>query len=605
MAVEFDAARKTGFLKKGYIGKSYKHYLIFDVESKVIKINDRKFEHHPFLWVCKILSLHPTQEIIEHDNVVLHSIKDFHDYLLQVLSEYKKIYLIAHNTRYDFSVSKMFEFMDNHNFLIDVYNPQLGAFFISTHNSNYRLIIIDNMNFFSGSLEKLGIELGIKKLTMPSPNENQKTWIKYCAQDVNIVCAGLKILSNMAKPYKIGDLRITRALLSFDIFNNHFLKSKILLHCEKDVMELELESYYGGRTEAFFQGITRKGLKYYLDFNSLYPSIMKDNYFSTTLDFKFTDIDLDRLSRFLQNRHVVAKVAIKTKLPIYPKYIKNRLLFPVGSFVTVLSHPELKYAYEHGHIQQVFNGAAYHFTNIFSDFVEHFHKIKQFYSNNNKPVLKYFAKLMLNSLYGKFAQHVPNLVWTGERDRKRYGIYEVTDYKLKRDYREIILNYYIYAETKRKVSKNSSPIIASEVTSYARLKLWKMIERAGLEHVYYIDTDSLILDRYGYAKLKPYVHNGVLGELELEKESDYCEIFGLKDYKFGKDTRHKGVPNIAKEIEKNKFQFLAWSTINQTLRYYDNDYYTHGIVDKTLNRYLSKGVKQKFSRVYAWNLSLT
>ena len=603
--IEFEDARKTGYLRKGYVSKFYKHYLVFDVESKVTKVTKRKFEHEPFLWVSKIISLHATKPPIEQNYHICYSIEEFHLHLLTILSEYKKVHLIAHNTRYDFSVSNMFEFLDNNLFILDVYNPQLGAFFIAAHNTYYKLIIIDNINFFAGKLEKLGAELGIKKLPIPKEKQDINDWIIYCKQDVNIVITALKTLSTLVQPYGLGDLRITRAKLSFDIFNNNFLHKKILLHKEKNIMQLEVESYFGGRTEAFYQGLTRKGLKYYVDFNSLYPSVMNNNEFSTKLDFKFEDIDLDRLGRFLKYRHVVGKVLINTDLPIYPKYITNRLLFPVGKFVATLSNAELKEAYKRKHIEKVYCGAAYQSEDIFSEYVKHFHKFKQKYSDENKPIFRYFAKLMLNSLYGKFGQHVPKLVWTGQRDRRRYGISEVTDYKLKREYREIILNHYIYAETNRQIGRYSSPIIASEVTGLARLKLWNMIEKAGLEHIYYCDTDSLILDRFGYSKLKPFIHNGVLGDLELKKVSDYCEIFGLKDYKFGKETRHKGVPKAAIEIEKNKFQFMQWSTINQTLRYYNNGRYTHGIMDKTLNRYISKGVKQRFNRVYPWNLDLT
>ena len=604
MTIEFAPNRNLKWLLRIPKGRYIKRYLVFDVESHVTKVSDKKFAHKPFLWISQLIDLHSVKKPIVYGYNYHYTINEFHEHLIYQFTKTKTLYLIAHNTNYDFTVSEMFVFMDNNNFTIDLYNPQREAFIIIAHSGDKKLIIIDNLNFFKGALDDIGLEIGFKKLKIPKDTDSLDKWKIYCKQDVKIVTECLLALSKICKPYGMGDLRITRAKLAFDIFMSKFCKQGILLHKEEKVMSLEIDSYYGGRTEAFYQGVARKGLKYYVDFNSLYPSVMFKEQFSTRLRYYFKEISLDKLKSILDTHNVCARVMIKTDKPIYPYFAKDMLLFPVGTFVTTLSYPELKEAFDRKHIVKVYEGAAYYFGDLFSDYISHFHALKQKYKVDKKPAFRYFAKLMLNSLYGKFGQHIPQLVWTGEKSDKRFELAYVIDHNLNREYTERTLNYRVYAETKRQISKYSSPIITAEITSYARLKLWKMLEKAGLEHCYYCDTDSIILDKYGYRKLKKYIKDGLLGFLELEKTSSYCEIFGLKDYKFGSSVRHKGVPNDAEEIELNKFKFMQWTTINQSLRYYAHERYSHGIVTKQLTRNITKGVKQRSNRVYPWNLNL-
>ena len=86
------------------------------------------------------------------------------------------------------------------------------------------------------------------------------------------------------------------------------------------------------------------------------------------------------------------------------------------------------------------------------------------------------------------------------------------------------------------------------------------MERAGMENIYYCDTDSLFLNREGYDNLDlaGYLDNDRLGALKLEGIGQ-AEIWGAKLYQFGEDVHRKGVPNGSVQTD-SRFDYLEWQT---------------------------------------------
>ena len=144
------------------------------------------------------------------------------------------------------------------------------------------------------------------------------------------------------------------------------------------------------------------------------------------------------------------------------------------------------------------------------------------------PGLRQIAKLMLNSFWGKLAQR-PNQVQTKvvtESAELFKIIYdekiEVTGLALV-DENSILLSYK-YVDDFDSKAGNTSPVIASFVTSYARLELYHLIKRINLnrERILYVDTDSAIYSHI--PGVDEEIELGVfLGELTDELDGKICE----------------------------------------------------------------------------------
>lgn len=202
------------------------------------------------------------------------------------------------------------------------------------------------------------------------------------------------------------------------------------------------------------------------------------------------------------------------------------------------------------------------------------------------PALRFIAKLFLNTLWGKLAQR-PN-------QKQTFVCNTVNDYwKLAKNEEMVVTGELMvnedtlimsYKHKNDETSKvgDTSLAISSFVTSWARLKLYEVIDEIQSKEPYnevlYFDTDSVIFKHKrhypnGDSVPKPSVGD-YLGDLCDEIAKDYgpnalCtdfvtlgpKVYGLEVLKNGEDEPHvsikvKGVTLNAKTLDKINFESM-------------------------------------------------
>lgn len=237
-------------------------------------------------------------------------------------------------------------------------------------------------------------------------------------------------------------------------------------------------AYYGGRVEIF--KMVGKDLKYY-DVNSLYPYVMH-KYSYPLIDCKNYQYTSDYIKGRLGIYNISAIAPPNLHIPVLPFRLKTKLIFPVGRVGGWYHSPEIEKAVEVGYKVNVHYGYVFKETDyIFRNFVEHYYKIKKEAKGSRREI----AKLYLNSLYGKFGQ---------KREQDVYEVKPHSDYNYKGT--EVIYPFAKFGIHKKKKFLTYDRYIHSEIagliTSYARLELYSLFEKAGAQNVYYCDTDSVI-----------------------------------------------------------------------------------------------------------------
>ncbi|GAI80337.1 unnamed protein product, partial [marine sediment metagenome] len=365
--------------------------------------------------------------------------------------------------------------------------------------------------------------------------------------------------------------------------------TKIYIHNNKQAIDLERESYKGGRVECFYLGDLKNENTYLLDVNSLYPFVMRNNPYPVKYKQIKRNLTLQTLDALLQRKAAIAKVLIETDLPVYAVR-RGRCMFPVGRFWATLCTPELKYALEHNHIKQVDTCVLYKQENIFRSYVDKFYTLRQDFKSAGVDEYEELCKKMLNSLYGKFGQKGEN--WS-----------KIGDCPDERDREELVFNMggrrvtklrYLLGElfimTGHGESFDSFPAIAAHVTAYARMYLWFLMQQAGYGNYFYCDTDSLIVNEVALWTLKEWLHATKLGYVKQCGKTQNCMIRGLKDYTFGHKNVVKGIRKNATEISKGVFRQELWPSFRGLLRSGEPETYTVGSTVKHLNREYTKGI---------------
>jgi len=390
----------------------------------------------------------------------------FIEWLLNNLNDGDVVY--AHNGgKYDFLF--LFQYIQQNKLKIrDIKVIHASVVMLRIEYKGKVIEFRDSFAILPVSLKNLTIDYNVehKKLQMDyNLGINDKRFIEYFKNDLMGLYEVLEQSKELLNSYTIASATMNNYL-------KNFYKKKVSNYSFK-VDELFRNGYYGGRVEIF--KMRGENLHYY-DVNSLYPSVM--------YDFEYPLIEnnnIEYVNEFIPDAlgyyYIRVKVPETEYIPLLPYRDKEgKLLFPQGTWQGWYYSPEVSKAIELGYDVKVIKGYVFKRTDyIFREFVDYYYNIKK----NSSGAKKFIAKLMLNSLYGKFGQH---------RELDTFEVSEDSPY-MYLPYLNLVrvktLSYakYIHSE------------IAGLITSYARLRLYSLFERAGKENIYYCDTDSVITSK--------------------------------------------------------------------------------------------------------------
>lgn len=307
----------------------------------------------------------------------------------------------------------------------------------------------------------------------------------------------------------------------------------------------------------------------------------------------------------------MARVRLSTSLPIYPFRGKDKLLFPVGEFTTVLTTESFQYAIRNGHVVEVELLATFTKGDLFTSWVDYFYPLRQSLKESGNAVWEKTAKLMMNALYGKFGEkHERGITRCPDPDGEFYlrdamvprSMVEEKDdlfdplydpaYRQEGDYvlgtEWSCMGTYNLSAGEKEGDSSMVPI-AAHVTDYGRMRLWEYMTMAGLENVAYVDTDSMIVPTDCLDRLQDVIDSTQLGMLKVEGESDQVTLRGAKDYTFGDDLRRKGIRSSAVQVGPSTWEQAAFSGLRSLLRQGRREDVPIGLIRKTLTSTYGKG----------------
>jgi len=552
--------RVTHVIKANHSNQRPTRMLFVDIESRLEPMDEKRTEHRLWFGYALFWRRRPTRK---KDTLLWYRFDDTQAFWELVASRThtrEPLYLIAHNVAYDFGVLRMFDHLPDQGF-------RLGSFYTSGHTSILRfagedrkIVVLDNGNYFPGKLAKWGTAIGFPKMDVDPLTEPLEKVDPYCKRDAEIMFRLWRDLFQFLDEHDLGCWGVTLPSQAFNAYRHRFMKTSILVHDDEPTLAMEREAYHGGRTSIFYKGKLDNGPYYKLDINSMYPYVMSKNKYPVRWHRTQTNVPLRELCHKMERYAVIAECSIQTDERFYAVKHRGHLVHPIGQFRTTLTTPELRHALARGHLQTVHRMAYYDQSFIFQEYVSFFYEQKLSHADQEDDPYYAFAKLYLNSLYGKFGQRAMSwekLAPDQILDRRSDALIDTVTGEYRLVYR---FGDTYWERTEEGESFNSCPAIAAHVTAYARSYLYALCERCGWGHVFYTDTDSIITDAKGLARLHNMLDDHQLGLLKIEKQADHVQLRAPKCYSMGSETRRKGVPSHAQEIAPDKFQFERFAS---------------------------------------------
>lgn len=544
----------------------YKDLVFVDTETTEQKDENDEMSQMLKLGVARYIRLDDNANVIQNDNYCyFNDSSEFYTWLLDLSKSTKNLYVYAHNMDFDFEILRAYKILPENGWDLDFFVLSQSAFMFTYMREKHAIHFQDTMQYFHTSVSKIGKTLNFPKLSMPKKSDSMEEWYTYCQRDVDVIAKMYIKYSQFVHNSNLGNQAYTIAGQAFNAYKHRFMQAPIKVHTFEDVEADEIASYHGGRCEPFFIGHVPESIIYDLDVNSIYPYVMKYAKYPTKYITTYPSMSIDELSGVLNSYSVVADCVLDTTENAFAFQL-DKLLFPTGHFKTTLTTPEIEYAIANGFLTEATNVHIYSHANLFSDYVDYFYSLKVQAKKEKNEVMYFIAKLFNNSLYGKFGQRIPETIKIETPFQKEFGTIMSGNIDGRNSKVITFINWDAYTQGERHTSIDAFIAVAAHVTAYARMYLWQLMNLAGKNNVYYVDTDSLFVNQSGYQHLNEYLDEFKLGYLKIEKIFHDLVIYGPKDYESDNMTKIKGIPKNAKKIDENTYSYTHFERMRSRLR---------------------------------------
>ena len=530
------------------------HVLYFDTETEEHRQGELTVHRMKMAWTCTV-EYSATGEVRSERWMEWKTSEAMCRQIAGVCYEKTALWIFAHNAFFDLQTSGFFEWFTKHSWELQfVY--EAGLTYILVIKKDKRTIkVVSSTNYFQCSLKKLGKMVGLEKLDCDFETVSPADLSIYCHRDVEIVKAAIESYFGFIRRHDLGSFSMTIPSQAMRAFRHRFMPTKIWIHSVERAQKLEQAAYFGGRTECFRLGMQDGGPFVTLDVNSMYPAVMARESVPTQLVDVLDHPDLDWLEDVLREHCVVSRCELDTPEPIYAIHLNKRICFPIGRFSTVLTTPGIQIARARGHLVSLGETAVYKKAVLFRDYVQELYRLRMDYKAKGEETWVYLCKILLNSLYGKWAQKRSLTEVEDCPESEGYRREETLDLVTGKMWLEYQLMNKLVTIQGEEVGKHSFVAISAHITEAARILLWRLIEKAGTQNVLYCDTDSLKVRETDVNNLHSLIHPTTLGALKIEKTSDTLDIWGLKAYSENGVRTIKGIPHSAKDLGNHVYSF--------------------------------------------------
>ena len=366
---------------------------------------------------------------------------------------------------------------------------------------------LDSMKLIPTSLKKAAKAFGAgtqKEEIDYNTHEKDPRWSDYLKADCISLYQTLVRFHDLIEISLRGEVGITAASTAMKTYRRAYQPFPIERHSgEHDFFR---ESYYGGRVEIHRK--SAEGLHYY-DVNSCYPFVMREPMpVGEAVEWSGTPPESVKAGRvgFAEAEVWVPESIRIPVLPVrHPK--TGRLLFPVGKFSGVWDAAEILAAQAQGATIKWGRSVWIEARPVLREMVDDLYKYRDKSRPGYDEGLSVTAKILSNSLYGKFAMST---------EREKIVVLQPEDEipENARPAQPMNPDCAVWYVTEECDAPYIAPQIASHVTALARLTLHKYLTIAEERGVLaYCDTDSIITT----ADLSDFVGPG-LGRLKDEGE---------------------------------------------------------------------------------------
>lgn len=461
--------------------------------------------------------------------------------------------------------------------------------FCFLHHPRGEIRFVDIRNYWPGDCESVLSTPEYQSTTAPDPERPDDTAIVAALAQARAVRVRMHGLFERWAESPGGNWKPTAPALAMASYRAWNDPAAPVPHGDDESKALERRGYYGGRQHVGWVGrivepdgpappnlgkarrggmATRFGPVALLDVRGLYAAVMRDGVFPRKLIGRYKRLTAATLESILQVHGAIASVLIDTLDRPYPRRTGERTEYPLGVYWTTLAGAELSAAVSAGHVRGVGEVSVFSLGQPFKGWCEHWIGTRQSADAAGDLVTSALAKLVLNSLYGRFAMRSPRWDWCpGAWCVEPWGnwIAAAGPNRPRASYRAVGSEVFVANGSSER--RGSFPAVSAFVAAAAREHMRRIFGVIPDCDLLYSHTDSVLTTESGHAALVAagWVAPGEYGRLQPAAWHLEGVIHGPGDVELGADTVLSGLPRAAKRSGKRKWKGEHWPSLSTIL----------------------------------------
>lgn len=467
----------------------------------------------------------------------------------------------AHNLGHDLRISSALTILPQLGFELEWCNLDQNVSCMTWRSDYGTLVLADTYTWVPLSINAIGPETGLGKLSMPGDNADEDTWNAYCMRDAQVVYRIASDLYRFIRSSHLGNWQPTGAGMAYSAWRHRFLGDKVLVHADDGALEAERAAMHTGRAEAWRHGLI-SGVKWTeVDMTNAYLTIGRECDLPRKLRFRTGKISIAQYRRLADSSRVLCLCHVVTAQPCVPARINGREMWPEGQFDTWLWDTEIDCALRYGAAVSVLQAYVYARAPILRNWAEWCAGILSDTGSEVSPIVRTWVKHSSRALIGRVALKTRQWEVFGANPEGITGITRLTDPQTRKTWRLMHVGDKTMIEADEGESENSIPMVTSWIMSECRVRLWDAMNCAGLEHIAHVDTDSILTDPAGLERLQAAGIASPGASWHVKGTWATLDIWGPRCYSRGRERIMAGVPGKARQVADGRFEGEKWASL--------------------------------------------
>ena len=473
--------------------------------------------------------------------------------------------VVAHNLGYDLRISKAFEVLPALGWEVSRLSLSGEHIGLDVRKGKYTLVLVDSLTVLPVPLAQIGDWKGEPKPRLPDEKDSEEAWWQRCEVDVRPLAWAYLAVVQWLDDNDLGGWARTGSGIGWHVLLRRHLAETVLVHGDRPLCDLEGQSCYSPRVEAFRIGPQTKGPYTVWDYETAYARVCQEEALPARYLGVVSGGSLDRMVARSDRFSYLVHGRVETDVPVLPWRDGHGICWPVGSFTGWWWHWELAKALEHGARITVYEAHRYAASPWLESFATWCLDVMRGDGTPEGKVRRAAAKHWTRAVVGRAAMKYKD--WADKGDAWVPGVsyWHLADLDAGTRGAALQLGGQRWEAWSEKWWDSALPQLLSAVMAHVRVRLWDAIQTAGIDQVVYCHTDCVVVTPTGHGRLSRAVRDGQLPGLRAKETLTDIEPLSPTLLEGSTYRRLAGVPRGAVRNPDGSYTSERWEGVTSSL----------------------------------------